>query len=210
METLDQKIAKQLLQINAIKFNPANPFLWSSGWKSPIYCDNRKILSYPKIRDLVKESFTNLVKEKYGTPDVIAGVATGAIAIGSLVADSLQLPFVYVRPAPKKHGLQNKVEGELHKGQSVVVIEDLVSTGKSSLNAVQALKDSETNVLGMGAIFSYGFDLASRNFNENNCKLFTLTNYQTLINVAVEQGSLDKNDIDSLENWRKDPSNWKK
>ena len=210
METLEHKIAKSLLQINAIKFNPANPFLWSSGWKSPIYCDNRRILSYPEIRNLVKNTFVQKISNMYENPDVIAAVATGAIAIGAVTADALGLPLVYVRPAPKKHGLQNKVEGEIHKGQTVVVIEDLVSTGRSSLNAVKALKDSGAQVLGMEAIFSYGFDIARKNFEDENCTLHTLTTYNNLIKIAVEEGYLQENDLESLEEWRRDPSNWKK
>jgi orotate phosphoribosyltransferase len=210
METLEYKIAKKLLQINAIKFNPANPFLWSSGWNSPIYCDNRKILSYPELRNLVKNAFINLISEKYGRPDVIAGVATGAIAIGAIVAESLDLPFVYIRSSAKKHGLQNKIEGDIEKGESVVVIEDLVSTGKSSLDAVQALRDEQAHVLGMGAIFSYGFDVARKNFENQNCTLHTLTNYNFLLQVAVDEGYLEESELESLEQWRKDPANWKK
>ncbi len=210
METLEHKIVKKLLQINAIKFNPANPFLWSSGWNSPIYCDNRKILSYTETRNLVKNAFIQLIKEYYGNPDVIAGVATGAIAMGAIIAESLDLPFVYVRPTPKKHGLQNQVEGELEKGQSVVVIEDLVSTGKSSLHAVKTLRENGARILGMGAIFTYGFDIAQQNFEEHNCELKTLTNYQYLIKIAIEENYLNAIHLEELENWRKDPANWKK
>lgn len=208
MENLEQEIANNLLQINAIKFNPANPFRWSSGWRSPIYCDNRKALSYPHIRNSLKESFVELVKKRYGIPDVIAGVATGAIAIGALTADALNLPFVYVRSSPKSHGLQNMIEGDLEKDQKVVVIEDLVSTGNSSLNAVKALRSRGAKVLGMGAIFSYGFDLAKDNFEKNNCPLYTLCDYHTLINIAISKGYLQKEHQEQLEEWRKNPSVW--
>ncbi|MBS3770731.1 MAG: orotate phosphoribosyltransferase [Bacteroidales bacterium] len=208
MENLEQKIANNLLQINAIKFNPANPFRWSSGWKSPIYCDNRKSLSYPPIRDSIKNGFVELVKNHYGIPDVIAGVATGAIAIGALTADALNLPFVYVRSSPKNHGLQNMVEGDLEEDQKVVVIEDLISTGNSSLNAVKALRNSGANVLGMGAIFSYEFELAKKNFEESDCPLATLCGYHTLIEVAIRKGYLQKKEREQLENWRKNPSEW--
>ena len=208
MENLEQKIANNLLQINAIKFNPANPFRWSSGWKSPIYCDNRKSLSYPHTRNLIKEAFVELVKKHYGTPDVIAGVATGAIAIGALTADALNLPFVYVRSSPKSHGLQNMIEGNLEKGQKVVVIEDLISTGNSSLNVVKALRDQGARVLGMGAIFSYDFELAKDNFEKNNCQLHTLCDYHSLIELAINKGYLKKEHQKQLDEWRKNPSEW--
>ncbi|MCF8336166.1 MAG: orotate phosphoribosyltransferase [Bacteroidales bacterium] len=208
MENLEQEIANNLLQIKAIKFNPANPFRWSSGWKSPMYCDNRKSLSYPHIRDLIKEGFVELVKNQYGVPDVIAGVATGAIAMGALTADALNLPFVYVRSSPKSHGLQNMIEGNLEKDQKVVVIEDLVSTGNSSLNAVKALRNNGARVMGMGAIFSYGFEVAKRNFEKNDCQLHTLCEYHTLIEVAIRKGYLKKEQREQLEEWRKNPSAW--
>ncbi len=208
MEKFERKIAKSLLQINAIKFNPANPFLWSSGWKSPIYCDNRKILSFPSIRDEVRKNFVKSIEKNYKQPDVIAGVATGAIALGALTADAMELPFVYVRSSAKKHGLENKVEGVIKPGQSVVVIEDLVSTGRSSLNAVQALREAGGKVTGMGAIFSYGFSHAQENFKKNDCPLFTLTNYSTLIKVAIEEGFLDEKYTQTLQEWRKEPETW--
>jgi orotate phosphoribosyltransferase len=210
MENLEQTTAKNLLQINAIIFNPANPFLWSSGWKSPIYCDNRKTLSYPEIRNFLKKSFASSIKNNYPQAEVIAGVATGAIAIGALTADELGLPFVYVRSKSKGHGLENMIEGDLRKGQKVVVIEDLVSTGKSSISAVHALRKAGAEVLGMNAIFSYGFDIASKNFLSADCPLHTLTNYETMIDIAVKEGYLEEKDIESLTEWRKDPSNWGK
>ena len=169
-----KKTAELLLQINAIKLQPNNPFTWASGWKSPIYCDNRVVLSYPQIRNYVRETLARQIEELYGKPDVIAGVATGAIGIGALVADYLNLPFVYVRPEAKKHGRQNQVEGYLEKGQTVVVVEDLISTGKSSLNAVKALQKAEANIKGMVAIFSYGFDVANKNFSKTEIDLHTL------------------------------------
>lgn len=208
MEYFEKEIAKHLLQINAIKFNPANPYRWSSGWKSPIYCDNRKSLSYPHTRDLIKNGFIRLIKQYYGKPEVIAGVATGAIAIGAITADALNLPFVYVRSGPKSHGLENRIEGDLEKGQKIVVIEDLISTGKSSLNAVDALRNSGASVLGMGAIFSYDFELAKQNFEKNNCPLYTLSNYHTLIEMAISKGYLKKEHQEQLEEWRNNPSEW--
>jgi orotate phosphoribosyltransferase len=208
MENLDQKIAKSLLQIKAIKLQPANPFTWASGWKSPIYCDNRKTLSYPVIRKEIKDGFVQIIKEKYDTPDVIAGVATGAIAIGMLVAEAMELPFVYVRPKPKEHGLGNMIEGEVPEGKNVVVIEDLISTGKSSLSAVKALRDANVNVLGMVAIFTYGFDLSVQNFSDANLRLDTLSNYKVLINTALQSGYVKESDIETLSQWRENPENW--
>lgn len=209
MKPLEKQLAKNLLQINAIKFNPANPFSWSSGWKSPIYCDNRKTLSYPEIRKNIKESFANFIREQYPQAEVIAGVATGAIAMGALTAEELGLPFVYVRSKAKGHGLQNLIEGKIDAGQNVVVIEDLISTGRSSLNAVEALREAGAIVQGMVAIFSYGFQLAADNFQQAECPLHMLTNYTTLIEVALEHGYLKKENIQDLEDWRKDPANWK-
>ncbi|MFP4525804.1 MAG: orotate phosphoribosyltransferase [Bacteroidales bacterium] len=210
METLEQKIAKRLLQINAIKFNPANPYQWTSGWNSPIYCDNRKILSYPDLRSQVRDGFVQLINEYYSKPDVIAGVATGSIAIAALTAEKLELPFVYVRSSPKKHGLKNLIEGVIKPNQKVVVIEDLISTGMSSLNAVKALREQDIKIMGMGAIFSYNFDIATKNFDEYNCPLKTLTNYNNLIRTAVAEGYIKESDLAELEQWRKDPANWKK
>lgn len=208
MENLDKKIAQALLQIKAIKLQPANPFTWASGWKSPIYCDNRKTLSYPEIRKLIKETFVKTIKEKYGMPDAIAGVATGAIAIGMLVAEEMQLPFVYVRPKPKEHGLGNMIEGEVPVGKKVLVIEDLISTGKSSLSAVNALRDSNIDVLGMVAIFTYGFKDAEQNFIDANVELTTLSNYNILIETALNTGYVKESELETLKQWRLDPGNW--
>ncbi len=208
MEKVSETIAKHLLQIKAIKLQPANPFTWASGWKSPIYCDNRKTLSYPEVRDNIKSSFVSLVNELYPEAEYIAGVATGAIAQGALVADELKKPFVYVRSAPKGHGMENLIEGDIQPGKKVVVIEDLISTGGSSLKAVEALRAAGCEVLGMVAIFTYGFQTATDNFIEKNVKIDTLSNYQSLIEVAVESGYVSSDDVKTLSNWRKDPSNW--
>jgi len=203
-----EKTAELLLQINAIKLNSKTPFLWASGWKSPIYCDNRITLSFPAIRNYIRDEFANHIENQFGKPDVIAGVATGAIGIGILVAEKLGLPFVYVRPEPKKHGRQNQIEGFLDKGQSVVVIEDLISTGKSSLQAVEALRDSGANIKGMAAIFSYGFEEATTNFKNSNLDLFTLSNYENLLNLALEKRYITENEQQILSEWRKNPSEW--
>lgn len=203
-----QKTAELLLQINAIKLNPKNPFTWASGWKSPIYCDNRITLSYPEIRKFLKNEFAQNIEAKYGKPDVIAGVATGAIGIGLMVAEVLELPFVYVRPEPKKHGRQNQIEGQLEAGKSVLVIEDLISTGKSSLQAVEALKANGANVLGMAAIFTYGFEIADENFKEAGVELMTLSNYASLLESAVEKKYISESDLETLKEWRKNPSIW--
>jgi orotate phosphoribosyltransferase len=197
-----------LLQINAIKLNPSNPFKWASGWNSPIYCDNRLTLSFPAIRNYIRDEFSKQIEEIYGKPDVIAGVATGAIGIGILVAEELGLPFVYVRPEPKKHGRQNQVEGFLQKGQNVVVVEDLISTGNSSLLAVEALKEAGANVKGMLAIFSYGFDVAEENFKNANVNLNTLSNYEHLLELAVEKQYITEEEQKTLQEWRKSPSTW--
>ncbi|CAL2104384.1 Orotate phosphoribosyltransferase [Tenacibaculum sp. 190130A14a] len=204
-----KKTAELLLQIKAIKLSPQTPFTWASGWKSPIYCDNRITLSYPPVRNFLKEEIAKLVEEKHGKPDVIAGVATGAIAIGILVAQELGVPFVYVRPEPKKHGRKNQIEGHIESGQNVVVIEDLISTGKSSLNAVQALKEADVNVKGMVAIFSYGFDLATENFKEKNVELTTLSNYEYLLEQALDSQYITSEELRMLEDWRVSPSTWK-
>ena len=203
-----EKTAELLLQINAIKLNPSNPFTWASGWNSPIYCDNRLTLSFPVIRNYIRDEFTKQIEEIYGKPDVIAGVATGAIGIGILVAEELGLPFVYVRPEPKKHGRQNQVEGFLQKGQNVVIIEDLISTGNSSLLAVEALKAAGANVKGMLAIFSYGFDVAEENFKNAKVNLNTLSNYEHLLELAVEKQYITENEQKTLQEWRKSPSTW--
>jgi len=203
-----KKTAELLLQINAIKLQPNNPFTWASGWKSPIYCDNRVVLSYPQIRNYVRETLARQIEELYGKPDVIAGVATGAIGIGALVADYLNLPFVYVRPEAKKHGRQNQVEGYLEKGQTVVVVEDLISTGKSSLNAVKALKEAEANIKGMVAIFSYGFDVANKNFSKTEIDLHTLGNYESLLEQALDTRYINQEQQDILALWNANPSEW--
>ncbi len=201
-------LASFLLQIKAIKLNPANPFTWASGLKSPIYCDNRVTLSYPQVRTFIREGFKNMCLDKFGTPDVIAGVATGGIPQGALVAQELGLPFVYVRSEKKSHGMNNQVEGIINSGQSVVIIEDLVSTGKSSLNAVEALREKGAVIKGMLAIFTYGMDIAAQNFKNNKCELFTLTNYDALIKKAAEENYIRENDLVSLMEWKKDPQAW--
>lgn len=207
-ENYREKIAQSLLQINAIQLEPSNPFVWASGIKSPIYCDNRKILSYPKVRKLVRDAFVSQIKGLYGEVDYIAGVATGAIAHGMLVADALNLPFVYVRSEAKGHGMQNLIEGDVVPGKRVVVIEDLVSTGGSSVKAVEALRERGLKVLGLIAIFTYGFKRAFDTFNDVNCKWSVLTDYNTLMNIAVEEEMLDRADMSVLEEWQADPENW--
>lgn len=202
------KVSESLLQIKAIKLNVKEPFTWASGMRSPIYCDNRKTLSFPKIRTFLRQQFVEIINEKFGNVDVIAGVATGAIAIGALVAEELGLPFVYIRSSEKKHGLENKIEGHFEPGQSVVVVEDLVSTGKSSLNAVEALRSAGCDVKGMVAIFSYNLKKAIDNFNQSNCTLMTLSDYDELVKLAVESNYISENDLNLLINWRKDPENW--
>jgi len=203
-----QKTAELLLQINAIKLQPQKPFTWASGWKSPIYCDNRIILSFPTIRNFIRENLADQIEEIYGKPDVIAGVATGAIGIGALVADYLNLPFIYVRPEAKKHGRQNKIEGHIDPGQSVVVVEDLISTGKSSLLAVEALNAINAQVKGMVAIFTYGFHIAEENFAEANVILNTLSDYKNLLEQAKDSNYITSQEAETLAEWRKDPSQW--
>lgn len=203
-----KKTAELLLQINAIKLQPNDPFTWASGWKSPIYCDNRITLSFPMVRTFLREQLAKQIEEVYGKPDVIAGVATGAIGIGALVAEELGLPFVYVRPKAKAHGRQNQIEGFLDSGQNVVVVEDLISTGGSSLKAVEALKENEANVKGMIALFTYGFDLSTKNFNDANVQLHTLSDYENLIEQAVETSYISEGDLATLSEWRTNPSEW--
>lgn len=203
-----KKTAELLLQINAIKLQPKNPFTWVSGWKSPIYCDNRIILSYPLIRNYVREQMGKFIEKEYGKPDIIAGVATGAIGIGILVAEYLGLPFIYVRPEAKKHGRQNQIEGFFEKGQNVVVVEDLISTGKSSLNAVKALEEANINVKGMVAIFTYGFKQSEENFKKNNVNLHTLSDYENLLDQAMETKYISESELIILKNWNKNPSVW--
>ncbi len=204
-----KKTAELLLQINAIKLSPESPFTWASGWKSPIYCDNRIILSFPEIRNYVRTEMVKQIKQLYAAPEVIAGVATGAIGMGVLVAAAMELPFVYVRPEPKSHGRKNQIEGYLAPGKKVVVIEDLISTGKSSLNAVDALRSSQADVMGMVAIFSYGFDVAVNNFEKNEVNLHTLSNYSHLIELAIANDHLKEEQLQTLLEWRKAPDQWK-
>ena len=203
-----KKTAELLLQINAIKLNPKNPFTWASGWKSPIYCDNRITLSFPPIRNYLRDEFAKCIEKEYGRPDVIAGVATGAIGIGILVAEQMGLPFVYVRPEAKKHGRQNQVEGFLQKGQNVVVVEDLISTGNSSLQAVDALREAGANVKGMVAIFTYGFEISEENFKKAHVDLYTLSNYQNLLNLAVAKKYITENEQSALQEWSVAPDSW--
>ncbi|MCT4588677.1 MAG: orotate phosphoribosyltransferase [Carboxylicivirga sp.] len=210
MEKLAEIVAKQLLQIKAIKLQPANPFTWASGWNSPIYCDNRKTLSYPEVRDFIKLEFARLVLEKYPEVDVVAGVATGAIAQGALVSDSINKPFIYVRSAAKGHGLTNLIEGDLKPGQKVVVIEDLISTGGSSLKAVEAIREAGAEVLGMLAIFTYGFPVATEAFEKAGVELTTLSSYEEMIPFASASGYVSAEDVATLQEWRKDPATWKK
>ena len=210
MKSTQIEVTKKLLEINTIKIQPTSPFTWASGWKSPIYCDNRKILSYPKTRTYIRDCFVALVKEKYPDAEVIAGVATGAIAHGVLVAEELGLPFIYIRSKPKGHGLENLIEGDLKPNQKVVVIEDLVSTGTSSLKAAEAVNNFGGNVIGMLAIFTYGFDHATENFDDAGIELTPLSNYQTLIDLALARGEITKDQVETLMEWRKDPASWGK
>ncbi len=203
-----KKTAEVLLQINAIKLNPKAPFTWASGWKSPIYCDNRIILSFPLIRNYVRETMAKYIEQHYGKPDAIAGVATGAIGIGMLVADYLNLPFIYVRPNAKGHGRQNQIEGFIEKGQNVVVVEDLISTGKSSLNAVNALRDAGVLVKGMVAIFTYGFEISKENFEKEGITLHTLGNYESLLDQALQTNYIKEEELGLLAQWNSNPSEW--
>jgi len=208
MENCAKKTAEYLLQIKAIKLQPSNPFTWASGWKSPIYCDNRKTLSFPEVRSFIRDSFAVMIKDLYPQAELIAGVATGAIAHGALAADKMDLPFIYVRSGAKEHGLGNQIEGYYEKGQKVVVIEDLISTGGSSLSAVKALREAGCDVLGMVAIFTYEFKKASDGFASENCKLDTLSNYTALIETAVKTGYIGETEVETLKKWRTDPSVW--
>jgi orotate phosphoribosyltransferase len=203
-----ESTAEFLLQINAIKLNSQNYFTWASGWKSPIYCDNRIILSFPEVRSYFTRVLVKGIKEKYPDVQVIAGVATGAIGIGMLVANALELPFVYVRPEPKKHGRQNQIEGLLHSGQKVVVVEDLISTGMSSLNAVKALREHGAEVLGMIALFSYNFDVANQRFAEEKVPLYTAGDYDSLLKKALFFGRIKEEELETLQQWRKSPDAW--
>lgn len=204
------KVAQMLLQIEAIKLRANNPFTWSSGWKSPIYCDNRLSLSFPDIRTAIKEGLVQVIRENFAAAEAIAGVATAGIPQGALVAEAMQLPFAYVRPKPKDHGMENLIEGRVSKGQKVVVIEDLVSTGGSSLKAVEALRKEGAHVLGMVSIFNYGFDIATRNFHDADVSLVSLSDFSHLLTIAVENNYISESDLVSLKSWRVDPSNWRK
>ncbi len=205
-----KKTAELLLQINAIKLQPQEPFTWASGWKSPIYCDNRITLSFPEVRNFLSKHLSDFIQKEYGKPDVIAGVATGAIGIGMLVAQQLDLPFIYVRPEAKKHGRKNQIEGIVPTKKNVVVVEDLISTGKSSLNAVKALKESDANVKGMVAIFNYGFDIAVENFENENLSLHTLSNYENLLEQALDTDYITRDQQQTLQTWRINPAEWNK
>jgi orotate phosphoribosyltransferase len=205
---IELKVAEFLLQIKAIKLQPNNPFTWASGWKSPIYCDNRVTLSHPSIRTYIRQKLTQLIQEEFGSVDLIAGVATAGIPQGVLVAQELGLPFAYVRAKAKEHGTGSLIEGEIFEGQRVVVVEDLISTGKSSLQAVNALKDAGLSVAGLVSIFTYGFDIAEENFKEAKCRFATLSNYNTLIEYAAENSFIAQSDVDLLNQWRRNPSEW--
>jgi len=210
MKSTQIEVTKKLLEINTIKIQPTNPFTWASGWKSPIYCDNRKILSYPKTRTFIRDCFVDVIREKYPEAEVIAGVATGAIAMGVLVAEKLGMPFIYIRSKPKDHGLENLIEGDLMANQKVVIVEDLVSTGTSSLNAAQAVIDNGADVIGMVSIFTYNFPYARENFKKAGIELTSLSRYQVLIDTAVEIGEVTKEQVETLMQWREDPANWGK
>jgi orotate phosphoribosyltransferase len=208
MKTLEQILAKKLLKIKAIKLQPANPFTWASGWKSPIYCDNRKTLSYPSLRNFIKLELARIILENHENVTAVAGVATGAIAQGAMVAEELHLPFVYIRATPKDHGLENLIEGDLKPGSKVVVVEDLISTGGSSLKAVEAVRNAGCDVVGMVAIFTYGFPVAEEKFKEAKVKLTTLCNYDSILDEALKTDYIDESEIKTLQEWRKDPAHW--
>jgi orotate phosphoribosyltransferase len=202
-------VAEKLLQVNAVKLNVKEPFTWASGWKSPIYCDNRRVLSFPFIRDFIKSELCNVVFEKFPGAELLAGVATAGIAWGAMTADQLKLPYIYVRPKPKEHGLGNQIEGFYEKGQKTVVIEDLVSTGKSSLQVVDVLKEAGLDVIGMVSIFTYGFPVAAEAFTKAGTEYYSLTSYPSLIDIALERGIISANEQEILLKWRDDPANWK-
>ena len=201
-------VAEKLLQVNAVKLSPEQPFTWASGWKSPIYCDNRKVLSFPFLRDFIKSEMCNVIFEKFPDADALAGVATAGIAWGAMAADQLKLPFLYVRPKPKEHGMGNQIEGAYEAGQKVVVIEDLISTGKSSLQVVDVLRNAGVEVAGMVSIFNYGFDVADKAFAEKNCSYISLTNYTAMIALGMEKGIVAADLEPLLLQWRSDPANW--
>src|SRR5690349_10732346 len=207
--TNEKAVAEKLLQINAIKLSPDQPFTWASGWKSPIYCDNRKVLSFPYVRDFIKSEMCNVIFEKFPEAELLAGVATAGIAWGAMTADQLKLPYIYVRPKPKEHGLGNQIEGFYEKGQKTIVIEDLVSTGKSSLQVVDVLKAQGLDVIGMVSIFTYGFPVAAEAFEKAGIPYYSLTNYPSLLELAVEKGTVTEAQHEVLLKWRDDPANWK-
>jgi len=207
--TNEKAVAEKLLQINAIKLSPQEPFTWASGWKSPIYCDNRKVLSYPYIRDFIKSEMCSVIFERFPGAEVLAGVATAGIAWGAMAADQLKLPYIYVRPKPKEHGLGNQIEGGLEKGQKVLVIEDLISTGKSSLQVCEVLRAAGAEVMGMVSIFTYGFEIADDAFKAAGIPYQSLTNYQALIDLALEKGIVSAEQQNTLLNWRSDPAGWR-
>ena len=208
MKTVERLLAEKLLKISAIKLQPENPFVWASGWNSPIYTDNRRTLSYPEVRTFIKVELCRVIMKNFGEVDAIAGVATGAIAQGALVAETLGLPYVYVRSAPKDHGFENLIEGNLKPGQKVVVIEDLISTGGSSLKAVEAIRNAGCEVIGMAAIFTYGFPVAARKFKSAQVELITLSNYNAMLETALETNYIKPEDLETLQEWRKDPASW--
>ncbi len=208
MKNVAHLLAEKLLKINALKLQPANPFVWASGWNSPIYTDNRRTLSYPEVRSFIKIELTRMIMENFPDAEAIAGVATGAIAQGALVADLLNLPYVYIRSSPKDHGLEHLIEGDLRQGQKVVVVEDLVSTGKSSLKAVEAVRNAGSQVVGMVALFTYGFPVAETNFEEAGVKLLTLSDYNTMLEVALKTNYICEDDLETLRRWRNDPATW--
>lgn len=204
-----KSVAEKLLQVNAVQLNPEHPFIWASGWKSPIYCDNRKVLSFPFTRDFIKSELCNLVFEKFPDAELLAGVATAGIAWGAMTADQLKLPYIYVRPKPKEHGLGNQIEGYFQKGKKTIVIEDLVSTGKSSMQVVEVLKKEGLDVMGMVSIFNYGFPLALEVFSKANLEYYSLTDYPALIELAIEKNIVSAQQQEVLLKWRDDPANWK-
>ncbi len=207
--TNEKAVAEKLLLAEAVKLSPNDPFTWASGWKSPIYCDNRKVLSFPYIRDFIKSEMCNVIFEHYPDAEALAGVATAGIPWGAMAADQLKLPFIYVRPKPKEHGLGNQIEGSYKKGQKIIVVEDLISTGKSSLQVVDVLKNAEVEIMGMVSIFTYGFDIADKAFSAAGVSLRSLTNYATMIDLAIEKGVVSDTDKSTLMAWSKDPANWK-
>ncbi|MBG9374713.1 orotate phosphoribosyltransferase [Panacibacter sp. DH6] len=210
MSSNEKAVAEKLLQAGAVKLSPEQPFTWASGWKSPIYCDNRKVLSFPYIRDFIKSEMCNVIFEQFPEADALAGVATAGIAWGAMAADQLKLPFLYVRPKPKEHGMGNQIEGAYEPGQKVVVVEDLISTGKSSLQVVDVLRNAGVEVAGMVSIFNYGFDVADNAFEEKHCKFISLTNYGAMITLGMEKGIVAADLEPLLLQWRSDPANWMK